>query len=113
MYQEAPVISNNFQGGFDAEQNDDHVQNSTMKNADKTSTLAENGEAQQENLEEEQEIRKRQYSPRMTLPIQRKKEKEPDEAEGAARRISPKFRGKVGKFSEKVEEEKMYLFDLT
>ena len=101
LYQEAPDISNNFQEGFDVEQSDDHVQNSTRNKADKTATMKEDRQEQQD--KEEKEMRRRRYSPRMTLPMQKKEEKEkrPDEAEGAARRVSPKFQGEAGgKFSE-------------
>ena len=112
LYQEAADISNDFHEGFDVEQSDDHVQNTTRNKADKTATMKEDSEEQQDNLEEEKEMRRRRYSPRMTLPVQEKEEKRPDEAEGAARRVSPKFQGGVGKVSQKAEDEKMYLFDL-
>ena len=84
----------------------------------KMETAVEGGEEQQETLEKEmegKEAMKRHYSPRMTLPVQKKEEKEkrPDEAEIAARRISPKFLGEAGgKVSQKAEDETMYLFDL-
>ena len=83
----------------------------------KMETAVEGGEEQQETLEKEmegKEAMKRHYSPRMTLPVQKKEEKKkrPDEAEGATRRVSPKFQGGVGKVSQKAEDEKMYLFDL-
>ena len=80
--------------------------------------MVEDGGRQQktieEEVEEEGEIWKRQYSPRMTLPLQKakKKNKDSDEAEGATRRVSPKFGEGLGKVSNKAEEEKMYLFDL-
>ena len=103
---------------FALEQNDDSVQNVTMKKTDTMETVIEGGEEQQETLEKEiegKETRKRRYSPRMTLPVQKKEENEkrPDEAEGETRRVSPKFRGGAGgKVSKKAEDEKMYLFDL-
>ena len=84
----------------------------------KMETAVEGGKEQQETLEKEmegKEAMKRHYSPRMTLPVQKKEENEkrPDEAETAARRVSPKFLGEAGgKFSEEAEDEKMYLFDL-
>ena len=117
LFQKGPVLSKDFQGGLSLEQNNDHVQNSTVEKADKVEILVEDGEEQQETIEEEveeEEIRKRRYSPRMTLPVQKKEEKKkrPDEAEGATRRVSPKFQGGVGKVSQKAEDEKMYLFDL-
>ena len=103
-----------FLEGFAVEQNGDRVD---MKKADTMETLIEDGEEQQEPIEKEiegKEARRRHYSPRMTLPVEKKEEKgkRPDEAEGAARRISPKFRGGAERnVSEK--DEKMYLFDLT
>ena len=79
-------------------------------------TLGGDGEEKRETLEEE--MRRRRYSPRMTLPVQRKEEKEnrkDGEAEGAVRRVSPKFQGGGGgggKVAKNTKEEKMYLFDL-
>ena len=111
LYQEAPDISNDFHEGFDVEQSDDHVQNSTRNKTGKTATMKEDSQEQQD--KEEKEMRRRRYSPRMTLPMQKKEEKEkrPDEAEGAARRVSPKFREEAGEKVSK-KDEKMYLFDL-
>ena len=63
---------------------------------------------------EEEEIRMRRHSPRMTLPMQRKKanEKKQDVAGEELRRVSPRFQGGVGKVSKEAEEAKMYLFGL-
>ena len=58
---------------------------------------------------------RRRYSPRMTLPMQRKEEsaKKQDVAGEELRRVSPRFQGGVGKVSNKeAEEAKMYLFGL-
>ena len=109
-------MSTGFLEDFAGEQNDDSVQNVTMKKADTMETLTEDGKEQQEPIEDEmegKEARKRRYSPRMTLPVQEKEEKEkrPYEAEGAVRRVSPKFRGEAERKVSK-KDEKMYLFDL-
>ena len=109
-------MSKDFLEDFAVEQDDDGVQNVTMKKADTMETLTEDGEEQQEPIEDEIEgAMKRHHSPRMTLPVQKKeaKEKRPEEAEGVTRRVSPKFRGDAGKkVSQKAKDEKMYLFGL-
>ena len=118
LYEEGPPVSKDFLEDFAVKQDDDSVQNVTMKKADTMETLVEDVEEQQEPIEDElerKEARRRHYSPRMTLPVQKKEEKEkkPDEAVGVKRRVSPKFRGEARKkVSQKAEEEKMYLFDL-
>ena len=118
MHQEVPAVSQDLssasQEALAVDQNHDHKQDSTMKEVEEMTTLGGDGEEKRETLEEE--MRRRRYSPRMTLPVQRKEEKDrrrDDEAEGAARRVSPKFQGgRGGKVSMNAKEEKMYLFDL-
>ena len=121
-----------------SEQNKDQVQDPKMN---KKGTLVENGKEQQISMDkkeeevgeemevgekvemgeevevevgEEEEIRMRQHSPRMTLPMQWKKEneKKQDVAGEELRRISPKFEGGGGKVSKEAGETKMYLFGL-
>ena len=100
-------MSSDSQEALAVDQNHDHKQ--------EMATLEGDGEEKRETLEEE--MRRRRYSPRMTLPVQRKEEKErrrDDEAEEATRRVSPKFQGgRGGKVSMNAKEEKMYLFDLS
>ena len=71
--------------------------------------MVENAENDKEEVEEE-EIRMRRHSPRLTLPMQRREEskKSPEET----RRVSPRFQGGGGKISKEAEEAKMYLFGL-
>ena len=71
-------------------------------------------EVEEVKKEVEEEIRMRRHSPRMTLPLQRKKEneKKQDVAGEELRRISPKFEGGGGKVSKEAGETKMYLFGL-
>ena len=68
-------------------------------------------EVEEVKKEVEEEIRMRRHSPRMTLPMQRKKEsaKKQDVAGEELRRVSPRFQGGGGKVS---KEAKMYLFGL-
>ena len=120
LHQKVPAVSKDLssasQEALTVDQNNDHKQDSTMKEEEGTSEG--NGEKQRETLEEE--IRMRRYSPRMTLPVQRKEmemeRRLDDEAEEATRRVSPKFQGGGGggggKVAKNTKEEKMYLFDL-
>ena len=65
-------------------------------------------------VEFEEDYRMRRHSPRITLPMQMKKENEKktqDVAGEELRRISPKFEG-GGKVSKEAGETKMYLFGL-
>ena len=85
------------------------VQKEEMKEEDEVKK-----EVEEVTKEVEEEIRMRRHSPRMTLPLQRKKanEKKQDVAGEELRRVSPRFQGGVGKVSKEAEEAKMYLFGL-
>ena len=96
-----------------SEQNRDQVQ---QENMGKKEVGVEEEEEVGKEMEagEEEEIRMRRHSPRMTLPMQRKEEsaKKQDVAGEELRRVSPRFQGGVGKVSKEAEEAKMYLFGL-
>ena len=120
-----------------SEQNKD---SGIMRTMDEMTTLVENGKEQQENIGkedvggkverkkekaekemvenaendkvevEEEEIRMRRHSPRVTLPMQRREESKKSLEE--TRRVSPRFQGGGGKISKEAEEAKIYLFGL-
>ena len=121
-------MASDVEDGFAAEK-DEHdgaevqnlnsvVENRTEKEEDTGKEAEVHKEEKQEEehikKEVEEEIRMRRHSPRMTLPMQRKKanEKKQDVAGEELRRVSPRFQGGVGKVSKEAEEAKMYLFGL-